>query len=313
MKSILGSLGADDFLRDYWQQRPLLIRDALTEYRSPVTPNELAGLATDEHVESRLITGGGSEPWTLQYGPFPDEAFSKLPDANWTLLVQAVDLWVPEVGRLLEYFDFLPRWRLDDIMVSFAPVGGSVGPHFDQYDVFLLQVEGQRNWQIGDPCDATSALVPEIPVKVLAEFTPREEWLLSPGNMLYLPPGIAHWGVALSDCLTFSIGFRSPTIADMLGDLATELMVQDSVPHYRDPPSMTTDMASDLIDPAFVEQVRQLLHEALDDEELMSDWFARYMTAPKYPGLETETGEARTARTRFHRYRNGERGAGETS
>jgi 50S ribosomal protein L16 3-hydroxylase len=156
---------------------------------------------------------------------------------------------------------------------------------------------------------------------VLAEFTAREEWLLSPGDMLYLPPGIAHWGVALSDCLTFSIGFRSPTIADLLGDLATELMVresvresvQDSVPHYRDPPSMTTDMASDLIDPAFVEQVRRLLHEALDDEELLSDWFARYMTAPKYPGLEIETGEARTARTRFHRYRNGDRdGAGET-
>ncbi|MEX2326490.1 MAG: cupin domain-containing protein, partial [Pseudomonadales bacterium] len=243
-----------------------------------------------------------------------EATFSRLPERDWTLLVQAVDLWVPEVGRLLDYFDFLPRWRLDDIMVSFAPVGGSVGPHFDQYDVFLLQVEGERNWQIGDPCDETAGLVPNVPVRMLADFVVRDQWLLSPGDLLYLPPGIAHWGVSVSNSLTFSIGFRSPSVAEMVSDLAIELMVRDRMPHYRDPPSINSNMATGMIDPAFVAQVRALLYDVLDDEELLSDWFARYMTAPKYPGLETESGERRAARTRFHRYLNGYRDdGGETS
>ena len=202
---MLGDLSADAFLQRYWQQKPLLIRHALANYRSPISGDELAGLALESEVESRLVESQGGD-WTLKHGPFTEEDFLGLPEEDWTLLVQGVDLWVPEVQALLSQFAFLPPWRLDDVMVSFACPGGSVGPHFDQYDVFLLQVEGQRRWQIGAACSSETPMRDDSPLRILKEFEAEEEWVLEPGDMLYLPPGVAHWGVAETECLTFSIG-----------------------------------------------------------------------------------------------------------
>ncbi len=157
-KSLLGDVSVAEFLSDYWQQKPLLVRNALPDWPNPVSPDELAGLALEEEVESRIVVEQGVSPWELRHGPFDEGTFAQLPPTGWTLLVQALDLWVPEVQTLLQHFDFLPRWRLDDVMASFAVPGGSVGPHFDQYDVFLLQVAGQRRWQIGAHCGPETVL-----------------------------------------------------------------------------------------------------------------------------------------------------------
>ena len=299
-----GEAGADEFLQEYWQQKPLLIRQALPGYISPISPDELAGLALEEEVESRLVVGGGNN-WSLRHGPFTEQDFLDLPQQDWTLLVQAVDLWVPQVQQLLELFAFLPLWRLDDVMVSFACPGGSVGPHFDQYDVFLLQVEGTRRWQIGGQCDGSTPLKADCQIRMLESFSSREEWLLEPGDMLYLPPGIAHWGVAESECLTYSIGFRSPNIADLLADLAVELMAQGYDAHYRDP-AMSQALAGPDIAQAFVAQAKQQLWQAIDNDDLIGDWFARFMTAPKYPELVEMTQEERRANWRNRRYCNGD-------
>ena len=301
---ILGELSAESFLQHYWQKKPLLVRGALADYASPISADELAGLALESEVESRIVESQGRD-WTLKHGPFTEEDFLGLPEQDWTLLVQGVDLWVPEVQALLAQFAFLPPWRLDDVMVSFACPGGSVGPHFDQYDVFLLQVEGQRRWQIGAECSKETPLRDNSPLRILQEFNAREEWLLDPGDMLYLPPGVAHWGVAQTECLTYSIGFRSPSIADMLGDLSVELMTQGYDVHYRDP-ALTPTMASSNIDQAFIDQAKQQLWQAINDDDLISDWFARFMTATKYPELEEVTEEERHASVRGRRYFNGD-------
>ncbi len=304
--NILGDLAPADFLLHHWQRQPLLIRGALPEVKSPISADELAGLSLEEEVESRIVMERGADgPWSVQRGPFAPELYQQLPERDWTLLVQAVDLWVPEVKELLDLFDFLPRWRLDDIMISYACAGGSVGPHFDQYDVFLLQVEGQRRWQIGDACTSATPLLADTELSIIDNFEPRQEWLLSPGDMLYLPPGIGHWGVAETECLTYSVGFRSPTVADMLGDLAVELLTQGHRQHYRDPP-LTPAMAGDVIHGDFIHQAKAQMFELLNNDALIEDWFARFMTAPKYPDLEEQTEEERHASIRGRRYFNGD-------
>ncbi|TNE77925.1 MAG: cupin domain-containing protein [Gammaproteobacteria bacterium] len=304
-RSILGAISEEQFLADFWQQKPLLIRDALPGYESPVSPDEMAGLALEDDVESRIVIEAGKTPWELRCGPFDETTFQQLPATHWTLLVQALDLWVPEVAELLDYFRFLPPWRLDDIMASYAPAGGSVGPHFDYYDVFLLQVQGQRRWQVGPLCDQDTPRLEGTPLRILGEFEAVDEWVLNPGDMLYLPPRIAHWGIAENDCLTYSVGFRAPTLADMLGDLATELMAQGSASYYRDPP-LSPQMAREDIDPQFIKQVQNMLRQLSDDQTLLADWFARYMTAPKYPDLVEELGEERRANTGGKSYLNGD-------
>ncbi len=285
-KQAAPQLDANDFLRDYWQQKPLLIRNALENFKSPLSPDELAGLSLEEEIESRLVIAESKpQPWKLQQGPFTQSTFTSLPKKGWTLLVQAVDLWVPEVRDLLGHFDFLPRWRVDDVMVSYAVEGGSVGPHFDYYDVFLIQGQGQRRWQIGGLCNERSPLLEGVDLKILRHFESRQEWVTNPGDILYLPPRIAHYGVAQDDqCITYSVGFRSPTAGEMLADLATELMSHARQQHYVDPP-LTPQMADAALSDDFIRQVKRLLKNALDDEAVLRDWFARYMTAPKYPEL----------------------------
>ena len=305
--SLLGGMPPDQFLSEYWQRQPLLVRNALPDYRSPVSADELAGLALDADVESRLVLErGDTGPWELRHGPFQDSDFLALPERDWTLLVQAVDLWVPKVKELLQRFNFLPPWRFDDVMVSYAVPGGSVGPHFDHYDVFLLQLEGERRWEVSELPDGEAELLPQTDLRILQRFEASQQWTLGPGDMLYLPPRVSHWGVALTECLTYSIGFRSPTVGEMLGDLAVEVLAQGHEQHYFDPP-LNSAMASEEIAPEFVKQARDLLLQTLDNDELLADWFARFMTAPKYAGLEGETGERRRARVNGVIYENGER------
>lgn len=290
-----------EFLAKHWQRAPLLVRGALPEFTTGVPAARLAELAASEDVECRTVQHYSTEQQLLmEHGPFQGGLPSPLPENPWTLLVQGADLWEPGVSAILDAFEFLPRWRLDDVMVSLATPGGGVGPHSDQYDVFLLQVEGRREWRIG------TAGTPEQAGEIAPEaFETSASWELAPGDMLYLPPGIPHWGTAITPCQTWSVGFRAPTLADMLGDIAVELMAQDRDPRYTDPP-LTPAMANDTVDPAFIERARQMLQGLLADDALIEDWFCRYMTAPKYPDLTDLTRESRTAKINGRRYCNGE-------
>ncbi|MCY1286959.1 50S ribosomal protein L16 3-hydroxylase [compost metagenome] len=282
---LLGGLTARDFLRDYWQQKPLLIRQAIPGFESPISPDELAGLSLEEEVESRLVLEHGERPWELRRGPFAEDAYQNLPERDWTLLVQAVDQFVPDVAELLEQFRFLPSWRIDDVMVSFATPGGGVGPHFDNYDVFLLQGHGRRRWKIGQMCDGDSALLPHADLRILADFQQTDEWVLEPGDMLYLPPRLAHFGIAEDDCMTYSVGFRAPSAAEVLTHF-TDFLAQ----FLPDEERYSDAGAAPVSDPHQIqhdalERLKSLLSEHMSDERLLLTWFGQFMTEPRYPEL----------------------------
>lgn len=282
---LLGGLTAREFLRDYWQQKPLLVRQAFTDFESPISPDELAGLALEPEVESRIVLEHGAHPWELRRGPFAEDAFSDLPEKDWTLLVQAVDQFVPEIAELLEPFKFLPSWRIDDLMISYAVPGGSVGPHFDNYDVFLLQAEGRRRWKIGQMCDTDSPMLEHADLRILADFEQGDEWVLEPGDMLYLPPRMAHWGVAEDECLTYSVGFRAPSAAEVLThftDFLAQFLTDEE--RYTDP-GMTPVSDPAEIQREALDRLKNLLTEHMSDERLLLTWFGQYMTEPRYPEL----------------------------
>ena len=203
--TLLGGLSPAQFMKTYWQKKPLLIRQAIPDFKSPVSVAALKKMSKQDEVESRLIQREKAQ-WQMDCGPF-----SRLPKAStpdWTLLVQSVDIHNDAACALMNQFRFVPDARLDDLMISLATVGGGVGPHFDSYDVFLLQAHGRRRWQFGQQSDLS--LVEGLPLKILSDFVPEQEFVLEPGDMLYLPPQAAHDGVALDECMTISIGFRAP-------------------------------------------------------------------------------------------------------
>ena len=219
----LQGFDSEEFIQQYWQKKPCLIRQAFTGFQSPVSPEELAGLACEESVHSRLvIEKGGETAWQLRYGPFTEDDFLTLPETHYSLLVSECEKWIPEFAELLDQFHFIPSWRIDDLMVSYAPAGGSVGPHIDEYDVFLLQTLGQRKWQYTNSRVDKPLLIPDLDLAIMQDFDPHQEAILEPGDMLYLPPGIAHHGVALEPGMTCSIGFRAPTASETLESFALE-------------------------------------------------------------------------------------------
>lgn len=214
---VLGGITAEQFLTEYWQKKPLLVRNAMPEIAGTLEPADVMELALEEHVSARLIRQKDKDPnqWSVKSSPLIKGDFQKLPKL-WTLLVQAVDHYSLDLAELWKKFPFIPQWRRDDIMVSYAPKGGSVGKHFDFYDVFLVQGYGQRRWQLGQMCDADTDFVPKQPLKLLPEMDVHFDEVLNPGDLLYVPPGLAHYGVAENDCLTFSFGFRMPNVATMM-------------------------------------------------------------------------------------------------
>ncbi len=269
------------FLRDYWQKRPLLIRNAFADFQPPLQPDDLAGLACEEGALARLIVHDEKrDRWHVNPGPLQEADFSKTPDANWTLLVQDVDKWDADVAELLEHFRFLPSWRMDDVMVSYAEPGGGVGAHVDQYDVFLLQGLGQRHWAISDDPLAPKAFRHDVELKQLAHFEPTHEWLLEPGDMLYLPPGVPHDGVAFGGpCMTFSVGMRAPSQAELTGDLAD--YIAEQLPEelrYADPDLKPAKTIGE-IDRAALDRLKDALpFAAALREDLLRDWFGRFIT-----------------------------------
>lgn len=269
------------FLRDYWQKRPLLIRKAFPDFTTPVAPEDLAGLACEEGALSRLIQHDEDrERWRVKTGPLSESDFAKTGNANWTLLVQDVDKWDMDVAALLDHFQFLPSWRVDDVMISYAEPGGGVGAHVDQYDVFLLQGLGQRHWAISTDPNAPKEFRSDVELKQLKYFEPTHEWLLDPGDMLYLPPGVPHDGVAFgSPCMTFSVGMRAPSQAELVGDLADYLAEQlPEEQRYADPDLAPVKRTGE-IDKDALRRVRAAvpLAATLNDATLL-DWFGRFIT-----------------------------------
>ena len=277
--SLLG-MAPDRFLRDYWQKRPLLIRNAFAGFMSPIEPEDLAGLACEDGVLARLVTHDRTtDGWSVRHGPFAEDDFPGLPDHDWTLLVQDVDKWDADVRALIPRFDFLPRWRVDDIMVSFAASGGSVGAHVDQYDVFLLQAQGHRRWQVDAGPAPPLDFRDDAELRLLRQFQPTHDWVLGPGDMLYLPPGVPHHGVAEDACLTMSLGMRAPSAAELLGDYADSLAADapDTL-RYTDP-----DLAAPAdpfeIDDATMHRVVEALRQLrMDDPDRFGDWFGGFIT-----------------------------------
>ncbi len=285
--NVLGKITKEEFLKEYWQKKPLLIRNAFPDFVSPIDPDDMAGLSLMEEVESRIILEDkANSDWEVKHGPFSDDTFSTLPETDWTLLVQAVDQWVPEMADILDLFSFIPNWRVDDVMASFAPVGGGVGPHFDHYDVFLIQGLGQRKWQVGPQCKETDETVEGVPVKILKEMQVDDEWTLNPGDMLYLPPTYAHNGVALNDCMTFSVGFRAPSESDILMGFS-EFMAKElgNDKRYTDPGINNASQTPALIDEHAISRISQIVRENLSKKGALEQWIAEFMTESKYEGL----------------------------
>ncbi|MFT6309197.1 MAG: 50S ribosomal protein L16 3-hydroxylase [Halioglobus sp.] len=220
------------FLRDYWQQKPLLIRQAFPDFQTPLDADELAGLSLETETTPRLISQDNNGNYHLEHGPFEEDRFASLDGNDWSLLVTDVEKHIPELASYLRPFQFLPSWRIDDLMVSYAPVGASVGAHTDEYDVFLLQASGVRQWSIDQRPDVEHELLPDSTLKILATFTATDCWDLEAGDMLYLPPGMPHHGVAkVESCTTWSIGFRAPAIPDMIMRISE--MLADNLPAIR--------------------------------------------------------------------------------
>lgn len=279
-----GDLTPERFLNEFWQKKPLLIRQAFPDLQPVLEADELAGLALEQEVESRLIRFDPLKgTFDLQKGPFTEASFAELPESNWTLLVQAVDHYIDGANELLDCFTFIPRWRIDDLMISYATPDGGVGPHYDNYDVFLLQASGSRRWEVGALESSQSNRIPDLPLMILSDFEPLESYDLEPGDMLYLPPQVAHNGVATSaDCMTYSIGFRAPSEAELLrsfSDAIGEKLSSES--RYTDPDLKLADNPGE-IDAAALARVKDKLSRLLDNPEQLAHWFGTYISEAKY-------------------------------
>jgi 50S ribosomal protein L16 3-hydroxylase len=282
---LLGGLSPKTFMQRHWEKKPLLIRQAIPGFRPILDRAELLDLAAMDDVESRLVVQavpGKEKAWRFRHGPFPRKSLPPFKQRAWSVLVQGVDLHDERVHTLINQFRFVPDARLDDLMISYATDGGGVGPHFDSYDVFLLQAHGRRRWRIGRQKDMT--LLPDMPLKILANFEPEQEFVLEPGDMLYLPPRYAHDGIAEGECMTYSIGFRSPSHGEVAREVLQRMAEQaadeagDAI--YRDPGQMAVERSG-----AIPEAMQHFAQKAVDlatrDPLALQRALGEYLTEPK--------------------------------
>ncbi|MEO4175715.1 cupin domain-containing protein [Acinetobacter pittii] len=282
--TVLGGINAEQFLAEYWQKKPLLVRNGLPEIIGLLQPQDVQELALEEHASARLIRQKDKNPneWHVKSSPLTKGDFQKLPKL-WSILVQAVDHYSFDLSELWKKFPFIPQWRRDDIMVSYAPKGGSVGKHFDFYDVFLVQGHGHRRWQLGQMCDVNTAFIPNQPLKLLPEIDVQFDEVLAPGDLLYVPPGMAHYGVAEDDCLTFSFGFRMPNVAGMMERIsdqfsANTLLQNPVVDIARKQISQIGEINS-----TELSYLKDLVLAQLQDSAALDAAIMSYMSEPKYP------------------------------
>ena len=281
---ILGGISAEQFLAEYWQKKPLLVRNALPEIAGLLEPDDVMELALEEHISARLIKQKDKDPdqWTVKSSPLIKGDFQKMPKL-WTLLVQAVDHYSFDLAELWKKFSFIPQWRRDDIMVSYAPKGGSVGKHFDFYDVFLVQGYGHRRWQLGQMCNAETEFAAGQPLRLLPDMEVNFDEVLAPGDLLYVPPGLSHYGVAEDECLTFSFGFRMPNITEMM-DRVSDKFSDDQL--LKNPlADIIRDQQSPIgqISQNELEYLKAKLFEQLQNSTVLEDAIMSLMSEPKYP------------------------------
>ncbi|RDC59027.1 50S ribosomal protein L16 3-hydroxylase [Alteripontixanthobacter maritimus] len=285
----LHGLEPAQFLRENWQKKPLLLRGAWPDWQNPVAPDDLAGLACEETMESRLVVQQG-DALSVEHGPFDPGRFDTLGRSDWTLLVQGVDRIDPDVAAMIEPFRFIPDWRIDDVMVSFAAECGGVGAHFDAYDVFLVQGLGRRRWRIGQVCDADTPLLPHNDLKLLADFQPVAEYVLEPGDMLYVPPGIAHEGTALAGdgggadegCMTYSIGFRAPSDIELLADYTDDIVAESlAETRYTDPDLRCAINPGEIGEDA-IDQMHAMVLARLQDRESFTQWLGANLSSGRH-------------------------------
>jgi 50S ribosomal protein L16 3-hydroxylase len=257
------------------------MKRAIHPFPDLITPEEIAGMSLDERIESRLIIQGqGKNKWQLQRGPFKPSTFKKLPKKKWTVLVNGVDRFVPSVHAFLDEFSFIPFWRMDDIMISYAVDQGNVGAHVDNFDVFLVQASGKREWMIEDRPVLKDEFIPNLPVRLLKKFKPTHRWILEAGDILYLPPRFPHHGIAQGDrCMTISVGCRAPSVNEIINEVASNALSRtDESLRYSDPDLKAQQPGEISLDA--VKKIRGLLERALLSEEFLSDWLARFTTEP---------------------------------
>jgi len=277
--TLLGGLTPQQFLRDYWQKKPLLIRQAVPDFKGLLDPQALIALACRDDVQARLVTNQRGK-WALRHEPFAETDFAGLSKkGKWTVLVQGVNHFLPQATELIQRFDFIPHARLDDLMVSYAPKGGGVGPHFDAYDVFLLQGHGHRRWQISTQADQT--LIEGAPLRILKDFRVEQEWVLEPGDMLYLPPHCAHNGIAEDDCMTYSIGFRTPWYQELAEQFLVYLQDRIQIEGTYADPDLTLQKHPSEIGPAMLRQVGQAIRKIRWDDEDIANFLGCYLSEPK--------------------------------
>lgn len=280
----LNNFDWQNFLTHYWQKKPCVIRNALaSDALSFLTPEDLAGLAMEEDVESRIvIEKAGQVPWELKRGPFSEEDFTSTPATHWTLLVQGVNHWLPEAAALLTAFDAIPRWRLDDVMVSYAPTEGGVGPHYDHYDVFLIQGKGTREWRLTRQFCTPDNYLPNMQLRLMEKFPVEETHILEPGDMLYLPAKVGHWGISRSDdCMTWSVGYRSLAAREMLEHFADFAARESIAAQWFEDPSWLNIAHPAEITQAATQQARKALTALLADEATFHRWFGQFVTEPQ--------------------------------
>ena len=276
MKLNLNDLSPETFLSQYWQKKPLVIRQGFKDFEDFLSPDELAGVAGDELVESRLIYKKNNQ-WKADFGPF--QSFDHLGESDWSLVIQALNNWVPDLNQLIDSFNFIPRWRFDDVMTSFATPGGGVGPHIDAYDVFICQGSGRRHWRVGNKGDHKEFVAHPALLHTEA-FEAIIDVEMEPGDILYIPPGFPHEGVALEPSMSFSVGYRAASARDMFSSLADHLVDNELAPQQIEDPDRTPSKHSGMINQDDFSRIKKHLLETLDDT-LISQFAGRFLTHSK--------------------------------
>ncbi len=271
-----GDLSPEIFLNEYWQKKPLLIKNAVPGFQGSIDANELAGLAMEQEIESRIIAKSDDNSWQVSHGPF--ESFEQFGEQNWTLLVQAVNNWSRETDQLISLVNFIPRWRIDDVMVSFSTPNGGVGAHLDQYDVFILQGEGKRRWQVGLPDDSLTTLLPHPDLKQVSDFTPLIDEITEAGDLLYIPPNHPHNGVSIENSLNFSIGFQAPSSQDLWSGFADRLIDNNlGEQRFSDKDRQLTS-TPELLEQNDVAKIKAFMLDELGDDHFFNRFLGQYLT-----------------------------------
>ncbi len=283
LESPLGDMSVETFLQDYWQQKPLLIKQAFPDFEAPIAPDELAGLSCEDDVNSRIvIEKGGEHPWQAIHGPMDEDVFAKMPETHWTLVVNDLEKYIPDLAWITDKFRFIPEWHLDDLMSSYAAPEGSVGPHVDLYDVFILQGEGKRRWQINTQPVAEDNVIPDIAIRLQKDFKPEFEWILEPGDMMYLPAGVSHHGISLGESMSYSIGFRATSHSDLVNDFIAYITNDLSINKTFKLPYNKLQTHPNEISSAAIEELRSIFSQYLDPEHPeLARWFGCYVSDSK--------------------------------